>query len=82
MEWFDDEFFDALEKAGLVHSKLMNKKVDENPEFKRVVEERDYWKRRCEVAEKECDRWKELFENKHTGNEKLLETVSLLVKYL
>lgn len=82
MEWFDDEFFNDLEKVGLVHSQMIKEGVYENPEYKRVLEERDYWITRCSEVEKERDYWKDLFDKKHDGNKKLLETVNVLIKYL
>lgn len=68
MEWFDKDFFKALEMVGLV-------KVNED--FKKMMNEPT-----SEELKKERDYWKELFEKEHETNKKLTNIVNKLTDYL
>lgn len=68
MEWFDKDFFKALEMVGLV-------KVNED--FKKKMNEPT-----SEELKKERDYWKELFEKEHETNKKLTNIVNKLTDYL
>lgn len=68
MEWFDKDFFKALEMVGLV-------KVNED--FKKMMNEPT-----SEELKKERDYWKELFEKEHETNKKLTDIVNKLTDYL
>lgn len=68
MEWFDKDFFKALEMVGLV-------KVNED--FKKMMNEPT-----SEELKKERDYWKELFEKEHETNKKLSNIVNKLTDYL
>lgn len=68
MEWFDKDFFKALEMVGLV-------KVNED--FKKMMNEPT-----SEELKKDRDYWKELFEKEHETNKKLTDIVNKLTDYL
>lgn len=68
MEWFDKDFFKALEMVGLV-------KVNED--FKKMMNEPT-----SEELKKDRDYWKELFEKEHETNKKLTDMVNKLTDYL
>lgn len=68
MEWFDKDFFKALEMVGLV-------KVNED--FKKMINEPT-----SEELKKDRDYWKELFEKEHETNKKLTDMVNKLTDYL
>lgn len=68
MEWFDKDFFKALEMVGLV-------KVNED--FKKMMNEPT-----SEELKKDRDYWKELFEKEHETNKKLTDMVNKLIDYL
>lgn len=68
MEWFDKDFFKALEMVGLV-------KVNED--FKKMMNEPT-----SEELKKDRDYWKELFEKEHETNKKLTNIVNKLTDYI
>lgn len=68
MEWFDKDFFKALEMVGLV-------KVNED--FKKMMNEPT-----SEELKKDRDYWKELFEKEHETNKKLTDMINKLTDYL
>lgn len=73
MEWFDNDFFKALEMVGLVQANEDLRKKMNAPTSKELP---------CERLEKERDYWKGLFEKEHETNKKLTNTVNKLTDYL
>lgn len=73
MEWFDNDFTNALEMIGLVQANEYLKKIMDEPTSKEIP---------CERLEKERDYWKGLFEKEHETNKKLTDTVNKLTDYL
>lgn len=73
MEWFDNDFFKALEMVGLVQANEDLRKKMNNPTSEELP---------CERIEKERDYWKWLFEKEHETNKKLTDTVNKLTDYL
>lgn len=68
MEWFDNDFFKALEMVGLVQADKDLRKMMNEPTSERLEKERNYWKG--------------LFEKEHEANKKLTDTVNKLTDYL
>ena len=73
MEWFDNDFFKALEMVGLVQADKDLRKNDEWTDKRRTA---------CERLEKERDYWKGLFEKEYEANKMLTNTVNKLTDYL
>lgn len=73
MGWFDNDFFKALEMAGLVQA---------NEDLRKKMNEPTSEELSCERLEKERDYWKGLFEKEHETNKKLTNTVNKLTDYL
>jgi hypothetical protein len=73
MNWFDNEFFKALETIGLVQA---------NEDLRKMMNEPTSEELPCERLEKECNYWKGLFEKEHEVNKKLTDTVNKLTDYL
>lgn len=73
MEWFDNDFFKALEMVGIVQA---------NEDLRKKMNEPTSEELSCERLEKERDYWKGLFEKEHETNKKLTDTVNKLTDYL
>lgn len=73
MQWFDNDFFKALEMVGLAQA---------NKDFRKIMNEPKSDILLCERLEKERNYWKELFEKEHETNKKLTATINKLTDYL
>ena len=73
MEWFDNDFFKALEMVGLVKADKDLRKIMNEPTSEELA---------CERLKKERDYWKGLFEKEHETNKKLTDTINKLTDYL
>lgn len=73
MEWFDNDFFKALEMVGLVQADKDLRKMTNEPTSEELP---------CERLEKERDYWKGLFDKEHEANKKLTDAVYKLTNYL
>lgn len=73
MNWFDNDFFKALETVGLVQA---------NEDLRKKMNDSTSEILLCERLEKERDYWKGLFEKEHETNKKLTDTVNKLTDYL
>jgi hypothetical protein len=73
MEWFDKDFFKALEMVGLAKA---------NEDFKKMMNEPTSEELPCERLGKERDYWKALFEKEHEANKKLTDAINKLTDYL
>lgn len=73
MEWFDNDFFKALEMMGLVKA---------NEDLRKIMNEPEESLTDFDKLKRECDYWKGLFEKEHETNKKLTDTINKLTDYL
>ena len=72
MEWFDNDFFKALEMVGLVQA---------DKDLRKMMNEQTIEELPCERLEKERDYWKGLFEKEYEANKMLTNTVYKLTDF-
>lgn len=73
MEWFDNDFFKALEMIGLVQA---------NEDLRKMMNEPEEYLTEFGKLKRECDYWKGLFEKENETNKKLTDTINKLTDYL